>query len=207
MQTPDDFHHSDNEPQPPLIVVLSAIAGGDGDGDGLARLPHDGPEVVVMDYRLPRSPHHARRHRPQPVAIVFLTGAEDFDVLYDAIDAGAIGFLIRSTEVDAVADILRDATAGEVLLPPRVLTAVISEDRTRLRTDGERQRLLRGMSPRELEVLRLMADGFCNRSIAAMLGVSYTTARAHVRSILYKLDAHSRLQAVALAAELELLPG
>ena len=169
------------------------------------------PDVVLMDYRLPdgtgaAAAEQIRSSSDQPVAIVFLTATEDFDALYEAIDAGAVGYLLKSEAVDNILGAVHRAARGEVLIPPRVLAEVIREGRSRRRADQDRARVRKAMSPREMEVLRLMADGFDNQSIADELDVSYTTARAHVRNILSKLDAHSKLQAVARAAELELLP-
>jgi DNA-binding NarL/FixJ family response regulator len=168
------------------------------------------PDVVLMDHHLADGTgvEAARAIRAQlpDVVVVMLTGDTSEEVLLAAVEAGACGFLLKSQAVMAeVADAVRRAAAGEMLIPANTLVALIARQGRRARQESERSRLLGLLTPREREVLGLMARGLDNRAIAAQLVVSFTTVRGHVQSILEKLGAHSKLEAVARASEYGLL--
>jgi DNA-binding NarL/FixJ family response regulator len=167
------------------------------------------PDVVLMDYRLPDGTGAAaaagiRELRPE-ATIVFLSGDESEESLMASVEAGAVGYLIKSESAGEIAAALRKAALGDVLLPAGVLTQLIDRQQrlaARLRTS---RALVEQLSARELEVLRLMAEGLDNLGIADRLGVKYTTIRTHVRNVLAKLEVHSKLQAVARASGYGLL--
>jgi DNA-binding NarL/FixJ family response regulator len=162
-----------------------------------------------MDYRLPDGTGAAaaagiREHHPE-VAIVFLSGDESEESLLSSIEAGAVGYLIKSESAGEIAAAVRKAARGDVLLPAGVLAQLIGRQQqlaSRLRAE---RRLVEELSERELEVLRLMAKGVDNQGIADQINVKYTTVRSHVRNVLAKLGVHSKLQAVARASEFGLL--
>jgi DNA-binding NarL/FixJ family response regulator len=162
-----------------------------------------------MDYRLPDGTGAAaaagiRELRPE-ATIVFLSGDESEESLMASVEAGAVGYLIKSESAGEIAAALRKAALGDVLLPAGVLTQLIDRQQrlaARLRTS---RALVEQLSARELEVLRLMAEGLDNLGIADRLGVKYTTIRTHVRNVLAKLEVHSKLQAVARASGYGLL--
>jgi DNA-binding NarL/FixJ family response regulator len=167
------------------------------------------PHVVLMDYRLPggdgpKATAVIRERHPE-VAVVFLSGDEGEDALYSAVAAGAAGFLVKSETMSEVAEAVRRAAAGEMLIPPVVLTRLIQRQRQQALDERNRARLVEGLTSRELEILRLMAEGLDNQEIADRLYISYLTVRGHVRNILLKLESHTKLAAVARAVQYGLI--
>lgn len=156
------------------------------------------PDVVVMDYQLPdidgatvtrelRSTHPETR-------VIMLTGSTDDRVLVDAIEAGCSGYITKVNAVDELAAAVRAAHIGESVISPSMLARLLP----RFKAKG-RDRSTSELSKRELEVIRLLAEGLSNIEIAQRLVVSLNTVRNHVQSIITKLDAHSKLEAVSTA--------
>jgi DNA-binding NarL/FixJ family response regulator len=139
------------------------------------------------------------------VAVLFLSADDSEIALFAAVEAGAVGYLVKSEAMGQVAESVRRAAAGEMLLPKHVLAQLIQHQRQRDIDERARERLLEEMTPRELDVLRLMADGLDNQQIAERLSISYLTVRGHVRNILGKLTCHTKLAAVARASEYGLI--
>ena len=167
------------------------------------------PRVVLLDYYLPdgtgaEAAAALRRHAPA-TAVVTLTADDSDDALFASVKAGACGYLLKTQALDEVVQAVRRAAEGEMLIPAARLAGLLVRERERAHVETERQRLLGALTPREREVLGLMAKGLDNRAIAEHLIVSVTTVRWHVQRILQKLDAHSKLEAVARAARLGLL--
>jgi len=132
--------------------------------------------------------------------VVVITGHRRPTVLVEAIEAGAVGFLDKSSAVDEVLRVVHAAAAGEILVEPRVLAKlmpVLAAERQA--TQHDRQRVAR-LTRRERQVLELMAQGHRNEVIADRLFISLATVRTHAQNILSKLGVHSQLEAVALAA-------
>jgi len=167
------------------------------------------PDVVLMDFRLPdgngadATAQIRRQHRT--VAVLFLSTDESEDTLVAAVRAGGIGYLSKARAAAEVAAAVRRAAEGEMLIPASRLASLLARAQDRFRDETERTRLLGELTPREKEILALMADGLDNRAIASRLSISFTTVRGHVQNILEKLDAHSKLEAVARAARYTLL--
>jgi DNA-binding NarL/FixJ family response regulator len=163
------------------------------------------PDVVLMDYSLPGGDGPvataAIRERHPGVAVVFLSGDDGEDALFAAVEAGAVGYLAKSETMHAVAAAVHRAAAGEMLVPPAVLTRLIQGQRQRARDERNRERLAEDLTARELEILRLMAKGLDNQEIADRLRISYLTVRGHVRNVLQKLGSHTKLAAVARAVQ------
>lgn len=180
------------------IVVVGTAGNAD---DALELL---GPEVdvVLCDHRLVgRSGVEVAaelRRRSPTVHVVMLTATNDDSVAIAAIEAGCAGFLTKSQSLAEVLAAVRAAAKGESVVSPALLARLLP--RLRRRT-GPRPDL----TARELDVLRLMADGRSNQAIADNLGLARDTVRNHVANILTKLDAHSKLEAVANAARRGLL--
>jgi DNA-binding NarL/FixJ family response regulator len=155
------------------------------------------PDVVLMDFRLPDGDgvSAARRIRDEheDVQVVMLTGAGDDSVLAAAVDAGCAGFVTKDGRVDEVVRAIRAAAAGEVSIPSERLGALLANLSRRRHPPS-------GLSTRELEVLQLLATGASTSEIVDLLVLSPHTVRNHVRNILAKLGAHSKLEAVAIAA-------
>lgn len=156
------------------------------------------PDVVCMDFVLPdgRGTDAAAeiRRRWPTINVVMLTGSDDDKVLASAVDAGCVGFLTKGTGQTAdLLDSLRRAAQGEISLTPDQLRRLVP----RLRRDHFE--LGADLTDREREVLSLLASGTATTDIAKTLDMSFATARNHIQNILGKLDAHSKLEAVAIA--------
>jgi len=173
----------------------------------LARASH--PDVVVMDYRLgdgTGADAAVAIRKVQPaIAIVFLSSDDSEEALLAAVRAGACAYLPKSKAGAEVATAIRRAADGETLIPAGRLASLVARIHERERDQAERDRLLEQLTPRETEVLLLMAEGLDNHAISEQLGIGFTTVRGHVQNILEKLDAHSKLEAVARAARAGLL--
>jgi DNA-binding NarL/FixJ family response regulator len=166
------------------------------------RLVAAGPvDVMVADYWLPDGTGvdavAALRVRWPKATVVFLSVDDSDEAMLAALEAGASGYLVKSAGGADVASAVRRAAEGEILVPARRLAALLARRRER----AERSRRLDSLTPREREILALMAEGMDNREVAARLSVSYATVRSHVRHLLGKLGARSKLEAVVRAAD------
>jgi two-component system, NarL family, nitrate/nitrite response regulator NarL len=162
-------------------------------------------DVAVVDYWLPdgtgvEATAAMRAHRPD-LAVVFLSADDSDNAVLAALEAGASGYLVKSVSGADVAGAVRRAAEGEILVPARQLAALLARRRERARWQAERSRRLASLTPRERQVLGLMAEGMDNRDMASRLSISYTTVRSHVRHLLNKLGARSKLEAVVKAAD------
>jgi DNA-binding NarL/FixJ family response regulator len=131
---------------------------------------------------------------------VFLSGDESDHALLEAIQSGASGYLVKSADGLDIADAVRRVAEGEMLIPGQKLAEMLTRRRELERHDAARAQQLESLTPREREILDLMSQGLDNREIATRLQVAYPTVRSHVRKVLEKLDARSRLEAVVKAA-------
>jgi two-component system nitrate/nitrite response regulator NarL len=193
------------ESQADLSVVAIARR-----GDEAARLAAQmQPGVVLMDFLLPDSsgPVAAAKIRVAvpTAAIVFHSAEESETALLDAIDAGATAYLTKSATADQIIEAVRRASVGEVLIPVSLFAKAIARQR-KVVTDREaRAKLLATFTPRELDVLRLLADGSDTASMATRLGIAPHTVEWHVSHVIEKLAVHSKLQAVIAAARMGLI--
>ena len=160
------------------------------------------PDLLLVDFRLPDATGadvaRALRQRQPRLKIVFLSMVVSQVLLLDAVRAGAQGYLLKSQPASELVDSLRRAAAGEMLIPAHVLAELVTGQ-------DERAQLLGRLTPRERELLNLVAQGLDNREIGRRLGIRYVTVRGHLRNLLGKLDAHSKLEAVVRASELGLI--
>jgi two-component system, NarL family, nitrate/nitrite response regulator NarL len=167
-----------------------------------ARQPVD---VAVVDYWLPDGTgveaSAAVRAAHPDAAVVFLSADDGDEIMLAALEAGASGYLVKTAGGADVAEAVRRAGAGEILVPAKQLAALLTRRREHARRQSERVRRLASLTPRERQVLALMAEGLDNRDIAERLGVSYATVRSHVRHLLGKLGARSKLEAVVRATD------
>lgn len=163
------------------------------------------PNVVLLDHHLPdRGGAQAAADfnaLPGPAAVVILTSDASEQVLLAAFDAGAAGYLLKTKAARQVLQAIRHAASGETLINAATLARVLRYRSETERLAEERPRL----STRELDVLAAMAEGLDTEGIADRLGVTTATTRTYVQTILRKLDAHSRLQAVVRAKRYGLL--
>lgn len=160
------------------------------------------PDVVLLDFRLPdgTAPDAAAAvHALRPAArMIFLTREDTDAARFAAVQSGASAFIHKSQAAAEVVKAIRDVARGKMLITPRTIATLLEKRRG---IDAQLERL----TAREKEVLRLMAQGYPSRSIAATLGISYTTVRTHIRSLGTKLAVHSKLEAIVKARELGLI--
>jgi DNA-binding NarL/FixJ family response regulator len=170
------------------------------------------PDVVLMDIRMPKSSGIEACRAMKEVApsskIVMLTISDEEEDLYEAIRAGASGYLLKDIPLDEVADVVRAVHGGQSLINPSMAAKLLTEFAT-LAKRGEEERAEQVPAPkltdREMEVLRLVARGMNNRDIAKELFISENTVKNHVRNILEKLQIHSRMEAVMIAVRENLI--
>jgi DNA-binding NarL/FixJ family response regulator len=168
------------------------------------------PDVVLMDLRMPVLDGAAATRRlkaKQPgVRVIVLTTFDEDAAIFDGLRAGAIGYLLKDAPTDKLYEAIRAAARGETVLQPSVAAKVVAQF-TRLseQTSGWGQSLPEPLSPRELEILRLMANGATNREIAAQLVLAEGTVKNHVTNILSKLGVTDRTAAAMKAKEMGLI--
>lgn len=161
------------------------------------------PDVALIDIHMPGNGVTAtdRITREAPnTAVVILTQSRDEDDLFDALRAGASGYLLKDGDPATLAPALRGVLDGEAAIPPRLVARVLEEFRpsSRRRPFGRRAVAVRKLSSRELEVMELLAGGSSTSEVARELFVSPTTVRVHVNSVLRKLRAKDRAEAIDL---------
>jgi DNA-binding NarL/FixJ family response regulator len=137
--------------------------------------------------------------------IVMLTISDDEADLYDAIKAGASGYLLKEISIDEVAAAIRSVAGGQSLISPSMASKLLTEFATMIKKGDEKQLPAPRLTDRELEVLKLVARGLNNRDIAKELFISENTVKNHIRNILEKLQLHSRMEAVVYAVREKLL--
>ncbi|HUA28130.1 MAG TPA: response regulator transcription factor [Streptosporangiaceae bacterium] len=170
------------------------------------------PDVVLMDIRMPRSSGieacRAMKEAAPSAKIIILTISDEEEDLFEAIRAGASGYLLKDIPLDEVADAVRAVHGGQSLINPSMAGKLLTEFATLARRDDEeRAQELPAprLTEREMQVLKLVARGMNNRDIAKELFISENTVKNHVRNILEKLQIHSRMEAVMVAVREKLI--
>jgi DNA-binding NarL/FixJ family response regulator len=165
------------------------------------------PEVVLMDIRMPGLDGISATRlitaldAPQPVRVVILTTYDLDEYVFDALAAGASGFLLKDVRPEDLIHGVRLVAAGEALLAPSVTRRLIAEFAKRGARRGPDDRLAAALTARERQVLELVARGLSNPEIAVELTVSENTVKTHTAHLLQKLGARDRVQAVIYAYE------
>jgi two-component system, NarL family, response regulator LiaR len=173
------------------------------DGAEALRMAHRlRPDVILMDLLMPgmdglTATAAVRRELPDTEVLALTSVLEDAAVV-GAVRAGAIGYMLKSAEPEELRTAIRAAAAGRVQLAPEAAARLMREVRAPESPDK--------LSERETEVLRLVASGFANKTIARELGITERTVKAHVGSILGKLHLESRTQAALYAGRIGLIP-
>jgi len=165
------------------------------------------PDVVLMDLNMPvmSGPDAARamRERFPQVPVIMLTVSERDEDLFDAIRAGAQGYLLKNLEMAELLAAVRQVRAGEAIIAPSMAARLLQEFRTLADQAPQEPEpaQVNELSERELDVLRLVAQGLANKEIADRLGLSEHTVKTHLRNILDKLQLRSRAHAAAYAVQ------
>src|SRR5436305_8179341 len=188
-----------------LLEAQGLMVVGEGaDGETGVQLARDlAPDVVVMDLNMPgisgvEATRQILEQAPLARVIVLTISAEDGDVM-DAMMAGACGYLLKDAAVEELISGIRAAAAGESSISPRIATKVLARLRHDAGERAEAARMHTGLSDREIEVLRLLAEGKGNTEIAQELFISPKTVKNHIASILMKLQIENRIQAAVYA--------
>ncbi len=173
------------------------LVGEAGNGDeALAHYGQTQPDVILMDMMMPgmdgiTATRAILKERPH-MRIIMLTSFVEESVVQNALQAGAIGYLLKNVTINTLAVAIRSAYAGQPVLSPEATTALIHAKTDSIKLGGD-------LSPREREVLALIVEGLNNEEIAERLVISTATARHHVSACLNKLGAANRAQAAVLA--------
>src|SRR5579862_8088291 len=170
------------------------------------------PDVVLMDIRMPKisgiEACRAMKEAVPSAKIVMLTISDEEEDLFEAIRAGASGYLLKDIPLDEVAETVRAVHGGQSLINPSMAGKLLTEFAALARRE-ESERAQRIPAPRlterEIQVLKLVARGMNNRDIAKELFISENTVKNHVRNILEKLQIHSRMEAVMIAVRQKLI--
>jgi DNA-binding NarL/FixJ family response regulator len=168
------------------------------------------PDVVLMDVRMPRrsgieAAGDIKDMLPH-VKILMLTISDEEADLYEAIKAGASGYLLKEIPIDEVAEAIRSVWAGQSRISPSMASKLLTEFAAMSKASSEKPQVpAPRLTDREMEVLKLVAQGLNNRDIAKRLFISENTVKNHIRNILEKLHLHSRMEAVVYAVREKLL--
>lgn len=168
------------------------------------------PHVVLMDLRMPVLDGVSSTRRLKEILpnckVIVLTTFDDDDLVFDGLRAGAVGYLLKDVSSEKLVEAIHAAARGEYFLQPSITAKVMAEfSRTTRPVQSTGSPLADPLSTRELEILRLVANGLSNKEIADTLVIAEGTVKNHLTSILSKCDARDRMQAVIKARELGLI--
>jgi DNA-binding NarL/FixJ family response regulator len=194
------------EQEPDIEVVAEASDG----TEAVEKCADALPDIVLMDVRMPRRggiDACTAIHETVPSArIIMLTISDEEADLYDAIKAGAMGYLLKEISIEEVASAIRAVHGGQSLISPSMASKLLTEFASMIKKTDDRQQVpTPRLTDREMEVLKLVAKGLNNRDIAKQLFISENTVKNHIRNILEKLQLHSRMEAVVYAVREKLL--
>jgi len=185
------------------LRLLAAV--GNGEDMWRAIRTHGRPQIVLMDVEMPGESGIdltvALRERCPAVRVVMLTAFSDSERVFAALKAGAVGYLLKNVSPDEIRATVERAAAGEPMLSGEIAGRVLREFEREREEDRYREQLA-GLTPREEEILKLLATGDSNREIGTRLVISEQTVKNHVASIFRKLQVNDRTKAALLAVKL-----
>jgi|TARA_B100001093_G_scaffold18231_1_gene16558 two-component system nitrate/nitrite response regulator NarL len=183
------------------IDVISSVSNGD---DGLKSIKNLFPDIILLDLRMPDLSGievlKNIRQINKTLPVVMLTTSDDEKDLIEALRNGASGYLLKDMEPDDLVVALKDVLKGETIVAPN-LVQILAKFHQGDDTEINITNLISTLTPRENEILELLAEGQSNKLIAKNLGISDGTVKLHVKSILRKLEIHSRVEAAVIAVE------
>ncbi len=182
------------------IEIVGTVGTGE---EAVDLVKHRPPHVVLMDIDLPgidgiETTRRIRAEVPEAQVIV-ITAFQEAGTIASAIQAGASGYVPKTKAADDLLSVIKSAAAGEMVLPSGQLSQILSALQEQKRGASEADRRLGDLTSREIQVLQAMADGKATPDVARELFISPSTVQTHVKNILSKLGAHSKLEAVTFA--------
>jgi DNA-binding NarL/FixJ family response regulator len=177
-------------------------------GEAVERASEVRPDLVLMDVSMPglssfEATRQIRKARPD-TKVLFLTMYEDEDYLVEAMQAGAGGYVLKDSPADQLVGAIRDVCRGGSYLSPRMLSQLVDDFRSRIRTT-ERTPRFATLTAREREVLKFLAEGKSVKEIACDLDLSVKTVEAHKFNLMRKLDIHNKAQLVQYAIQKKII--
>jgi DNA-binding NarL/FixJ family response regulator len=190
---------------------MTCVAGYESAEAAMEGLPGDAPDVVLMDIRLPgmsgvECVGRLRVLLPS-VRVVMLTAYEDSDDVFHSLSAGAFGYLLKSVEPSRLREAIHEAHQGGSPISGSVARKLVEYFRGPAPSDPDVEDPLAPLSPREVDILQLLAEGHAYKQIASELGISINTIRTHIKRIYEKLHVHSRTEAIRFLQESEAARG
>jgi len=166
------------------------------------------PDVVLMDIGMPgpssfEMTRQIRRNRPE-AKVLFLTMYDDEDYLVEGMEVGASGYVLKDSPAQQVLEAVRDVHRGGSYLSPRMLSQLVDDFRTRIKSN-ERLPRFATLTPREKEVLKMLAEGNSVKEVACQLDLSVKTVEAHKFNLMRKLDIHNKAQLVQYAIQKKII--
>lgn len=185
--------------------VIAEAADG---GEALEKARETRPDIVLMDIGMPglssfESARQIKKNRPE-TKILFLTMYDDEDYLVQCLEVGASGYVLKDTPAPQLLTAVRDVYKGGKYLSSQVLGKLVEDFRSRVRDTRLRPRIAT-LTPREREILKLLAEGNSVKEIAVILGLSVKTVEAHKFNLMRKLDIHNKAQLVTYAIQKKII--
>jgi DNA-binding NarL/FixJ family response regulator len=165
------------------------------------------PDVVIIDVLMPlkdgiAATHEIKESHPS-VGVVVLSGHDERQFIFDALKAGASGYLLKTAELEEVIDTVRSVAGGQAKIDPELASQVLAEFQAY--QHGDESDVFQPLTPREKEILRLMSEGLPNKAIASRLSISERTVTTHVANIYTKLQVNNRVSAIQEAMRRRIL--
>ncbi len=183
---------------------FDVVGEADNAADAIVKAAELRPDVILMDIGMPglscfEAARQITKNRPE-TKIVFLTMYDDEDYLVQCMEVGAAGYILKDCPATQLISAVRDVSAGGSFLSPRMLSQLVDDFRSRVRTDHHKPRFAT-LTPREKEVLKMLAEGLSVKEIASSLNLSGKTIEAHKFNLMRKLDIHNKAQLVQYAIQ------